>query len=408
MEGKDLSGISERDFLSRQQVIDVDKWLASERAGHDLCGTMDYCGYCVKAEMHPCAKAEFRYKMRVALDELEEEENAREETAAADAVAPVNADEKAAAAEEDREKETAPQAPVKGGAEAEEEAVSPAAEERAEETPTEGTFAAIAEEDAEEAAAALLAEGEERRADEEELLSELAATENEPFAEQESERDERSFAEEDKTEGRSFDEEDKTEQGAPAAEKSANAAPSQKTSPEEGEEGGQTAVVPDGYEEVIRYRRSFKSRLIQNEKAQDHYTELKNALSELSGIRSRLCQGCENFRVGKSRIAKINIGGKTLVLYLALDPREYEETKYRFTDVSEKKTYAETPMKLRITSARALRHAKELIADLAEKFSLANVGCIYMDYHFPYRTDEQLIAKGLIKPYKALVKKKNK
>ena len=398
MEGKDLSGISERDFLSRQQVIDVDKWLASERAGHDLCGTMDYCGYCVKAEMHPCAKAEFRYKMRVALDELEEEENAREEKAAADAVASVNADEKAAAAEEgDQEKETEPQTPVKGGAEAEEEAVSPAAEERAEETPTEGTFAAIAEEDAEEAAAALLAEGEERRADEEELLSELAATENEPFAEQESERDERSFAEE-----------DKTEQGAPAAGKSANAAPAQNTSAEEGEEGGQTAVVPDGYEEVIRYRRSFKSRLIQNEKAQDHYTELKNALSELSGIRSRLCQGCENFRVGKSRIAKINIGGKTLVLYLALDPREYEETKYRFTDVSEKKTYAETPMKLRITSARALRHAKELIADLAEKFSLANVGCIYMDYHFPYRTDEQLIAKGLIKPYKALVKKKNK
>ena len=181
--------------------------------------------------------------------------------------------------------------------------------------------------------------------------------------------------------------------------------PVRQSAAEAGPKGAQ--ALPAGYEEVTRYRRSFKARLIQNEKAQDFYTELKNALAGLSGIRSRMCQGCENFRIGKNKVAKLNIGGKTLVLYLALDPADYEDSKYRFSDVSDRRSYAETPMKLRITGVRAVKHAKELISALAEKFEVANVGCIYMDYHFPYRTDEQLISKGLIKPYKAIVKKKN-
>ena len=70
MEGKDLTAIAGSDFLARQQMLDVDKWLASERAGRDLCGTLSFCGFCVKGETNPCAKAEFRYKMREALDEL--------------------------------------------------------------------------------------------------------------------------------------------------------------------------------------------------------------------------------------------------------------------------------------------------------------------------------------------------
>ncbi len=290
MEGKDLSGISERDFFERQKVIDVEKWLASEQAGRDLCGTMHYCVFCVKAEMNPCAKAEFRGKMRDALNELESE---------------------TAAADESAERETED---ILAERSAEEEAVQALAEDRGSESVRERIRSVRADETARE--------------------------------------------------------------------------------------------IPAGYEEVTRYRRTFKSKLIQNERAQDHYTELKNALAELSGVKSRVCQGGENFRVGRNKVAVLKIAGKTLMMYLALDPCDYEDTKYRFTDVSDKKTYAETPMKVKITSARALKHAKELIADLSARLELANVGCIYMDYHFPYKTDEQLIAKGLIKPYKVLVKKK--
>ena len=302
MAGENLSAVADEEFFARQRTLDVEKWLKSERAGRDLCGSMAYCVFCVKAETHPCAKAEFRYKMRAALREIE-----------ADAAAADAAPEQTA--------------------------------------PDENTQNALREECAEE------------------IIDEVLA---------------------DKSAGKEV-----------APERAAEEIM------QDGGDKGKSAL-PEGYEEVIRLRRSFKSKLIQNAQAQDRYTELKNALAGISGIKSRLCQGCENFRIGRKKIAKMNIGGKTLVLYLALDPAEYEDTKYRFSDVSEKKTYAETPMKLRITSDRALRHAKELIEALAVKLDAANVGYVYMDYHFPYKTDEQLIAKGLIKPYKAIVKKREK
>lgn len=38
-----------------QKIIDIDKWLASEKAGRDLCGEASYCACCVKAETYPCA-----------------------------------------------------------------------------------------------------------------------------------------------------------------------------------------------------------------------------------------------------------------------------------------------------------------------------------------------------------------
>ena len=166
------------------------------------------------------------------------------------------------------------------------------------------------------------------------------------------------------------------------------------------------AEAPAGYEYVTRYRRSFKSRLIQDEKMQDFYTDLKNAFAELTGVKTRLSRHCENFRYHAERIAKLNVGGKTLTLYLALDPDRYEDTKYRYEDVSDRSTYTETPMKIRITSKRMVKYAKELLADLAQKFSITVSGCIPMDYHMKYQTDEALIKKGLIKPYQVLVKKK--
>lgn len=352
MEGKDLSGIDEREFLARQKVIDVEKWLASERAGRDLCGTMAYCGFCVKAEMNPCAKAEFRHKMRLALDELAGASENGGHAAADETVSSEEelTDEVAAAADEGENTESA-----------EEEQEGAAAEEQ---DPSLQTQDILEEESAEEIVDELLADRSEGKREDPVLAAEEVMSE------------------------------------APVEYIDAERRGDNQT------EAAEPHAVPEGYEEVIRYRRSFKARLIQNERAQDYYTELKNALAELSGVKSRLCQSAENFRIGRKRVARINIGGKTLVMYLALDPRDYEESKYRFTDVSDRKTYAETPMKLRITSARALKHAKELIEELAEKYSLANVGCIYMDYHYPYRTDEQLIEKGLIKPYKTLVKKK--
>ena len=324
-----MEAFDEKALAARQHELDVDKWLASEAAGYDLCGSFTFCARCEKFEQHPCARAEARWL----------EEQAREEEAFG---------------EEQEVTEENPE--LLTPEEAEEDAVEP--EE--------------AEEEAEDAADEAIAAAEAPAEDEEEGSEEASAAEEET------------------------EEANEDEPAADAPEEDVPAAPPA------------MAEVPAGYEFVTRYRRSFKSRLIQDEKMQDFYTDIKNAFAELTGVKARLSRHCENFRFHAGRIAKLNVGGKTLTLYLALDPQQYEDTKYRYEDVSDRKTYAETPMKVRITSKRMVKYARELLADLAQKYGITITGTIPMDYHYKYQSDEALIKKGLIKPYEVLVKKKKK
>ena len=286
MIGNNLSGITQEEFEEQQKILDVEKWLASERAGRDLCGTMPWCALCVKAEKYPCAKAKFRATMEKAMDELVDEIIEKEQK---------------------------------------------------------GKISAVPEDDAaEEANAAAVCE----LAEDEIAAADLA---------------------------RETD-----------------------------------TAVPDGYEYVLRYRRSFQSKLVQSELLQGLYTEIKNALLTLGGVRTRLCWGGENFRSGGKKIAKLTAGSKKLWLYLALDPNQCDEERYRFEDVSDIKAHRDTPVRVKITGSRSLNRAKELIAMLERTYGLADVGCIYADFRFPYKTDEQLVREGLIRPYTALVKSKAK
>lgn len=324
-----MEAFDEKALAARQHEFDVDKWLASEAAGYDLCGSFTFCARCEKFEQHPCARAEARWL----------EEQAREEEAFGEEQEVTEENPELLTSEEAEEDAAEPEAAVEEDEAAEDEEIAAA------EAPAEDE-----EEGSEEASAA--EEGTEE------------ANEDEPAA-------------------------DAPEEDVPAAPPA-------------------MAEVPAGYEFVTRYRRSFKSRLIQDEKMQDFYTDIKNAFAELTGVKARLSRHCENFRFHAERIAKLNVGGKTLTLYLALDPQQYEDTKYRYEDVSDRKTYAETPMKVRITSKRMVKYARELLADLAQKYGITITGTIPMDYHYKYQSDEALIKKGLIKPYEVLVKKKKK
>lgn len=367
-----LSGIPQEEFERLQRIIDVDKWLASERAGHDLCGTMEWCPHCIKAEIHPCAKAKFRWQLQSALEE--ETDEGQPCAAQADGCPEENAESAAEAspcAECGQEEECAEGANG-NAARADAACVNACAEPCADSAAAQDTACT----DGSCARSAFTAE--EERAAEREAAEEVAAAEAEG------------------AEACAADaprENEETEQALRAAAVEEIAAED-------------LADAPAGYEYVTRYRRSFQSKLIQNADIQDFYTELKNALLGYGGVKSRLCKGSENFRVGKERIAKFGIAGKTLSIYLALDPAEFEDSRYRFEDVSDKKSHAKTPMRLKVTSRRAVRRIKELLDLLAHRMELADVGCIYMDFHYAYRTDEYLIGKGLIKPYRALVKTK--
>ena len=353
---KDLSGISPQEFRQLQAQIDVEKWLASERAGRDLCGCMTWCVYCIKGEEYPCAKAQLREKMDQALAETVKDE-AADETAAA----------------------------------REEEAISGSA----------STDEALEEAVAEEVAATDAAER-----TEEESLQEAESS----FGDlQASVANHVNVVAAEEISSDNPGESDGKKQKSGLRDGIEDAAAAVTVSPK-GKKDCETekVAVPDGYELVTRYRRSFRARLIQSPVLQDLYTEIKNALLGLGGVKSRVGQNGENFRVGKERIAKLCVSGKTLSLYLSLAPSMYEDTKYHYEDMTDKKSHAETPMRIKITGKRTLKQAKALLRDLASKYGLASVGSFYSDFHYAYQDDAALIAKGLIRTYQVVVKKKTK
>ena len=143
----------------------------------------------------------------------------------------------------------------------------------------------------------------------------------------------------------------------------------------------------------VRYRRSFLSRYIQAESfIQDYYTEIKNELLSYKGVKSRISWSKESFKRGRVHLAKMDVKGKALYLYLALDPKALEGTKYKFTLAK-----GDCPVLLKIKSERKKKYALELIAQLMANEGLVRVEREAEDYHLPYEDNEALIERGLIK-----------
>ena len=154
----------------------------------------------------------------------------------------------------------------------------------------------------------------------------------------------------------------------------------------------------DGQVILVSYRSSFMSRLIQAETdIQDYYTVIKNTLLSYKGVKARTSWNYESFNVGRLQCAKINIKGRTLLLYLALNPADYNESKYHFTDASGKGKFDAVPMLLKVRSDRALKYAVELIEELMRVHGIEAGTAQNVDYHMPYETNEALAERDLVK-----------
>jgi hypothetical protein len=143
----------------------------------------------------------------------------------------------------------------------------------------------------------------------------------------------------------------------------------------------------------IRYRRSFLSRLIQTEDIiKDYYNEIKNELLSYKGVKARTSWSKESFKRGRIHIAKMDVKGKTLYLYLAINPAELDGTKYIISEAK-----GDCPTLLKIKGERKKKQAIELIASLMEKQGIARIERESEDYRLPYEETDALIERGLIK-----------
>lgn len=157
-------------------------------------------------------------------------------------------------------------------------------------------------------------------------------------------------------------------------------------------------IVEDDSENAMRYNRSFRARLIQSEdEVKEWYGTLKNAILSYDRVSSRISWKNESFSYRRNAVAKIFIKGKTLYLYLALNPADYAESKYKLEDVSNVSQFADTPALYKLKSEKRVRYAQELIDQICTKLGSKKLDREPVDYYEPYNSDVALIKKGLVK-----------
>ncbi|MGN0806294.1 MAG: hypothetical protein ACI4MC_04575 [Candidatus Coproplasma sp.] len=169
-------------------------------------------------------------------------------------------------------------------------------------------------------------------------------------------------------------------------------------------------ILPDGMDEesgggvdfanMMKYNRSFIARIIQGtDEQKNYYGQVKTALLSYKKVNSNIAWGAERFNKGRETIARFKIRGKTLCLYLALDPNEFETSVYHQVDVSDNKSMHGTPMMVKIKSPRGVKKAIRLIDTMLERREGVKRTIAERDYAamYPYETIEELIEDGLVK-----------
>lgn len=160
------------------------------------------------------------------------------------------------------------------------------------------------------------------------------------------------------------------------------------------------AAAEGAAEMTTRYKRSFRAKIIESaDAAKESYFALKNELLSYAGMSSQINWSNERFALAGETIARIGVRGRTLCLYLDLDPAAYPTSVYHQRAVGDTKQYEKTPMMVKVRSATALKRALQLVAVLMERVGTVPVEREPEDYseEFAFRSQEELIQEGLIK-----------
>ncbi len=132
----------------------------------------------------------------------------------------------------------------------------------------------------------------------------------------------------------------------------------------------ESTLITSKVQKAIYEKKSFAEKMLASEgEILERYDELKNILLSFKKVKSRLSNTCDTFKLGQTQIAKISTSGKSLKLYLNLEPNEVE-SRLKCKNAGHKKAYQEVPVFLRVRSPRSMKNAKYLLNQLATKFNL--------------------------------------
>lgn len=132
-----------------------------------------------------------------------------------------------------------------------------------------------------------------------------------------------------------------------------------------------TPVEATAKPKIIRI--PFTTRMLEaDDELKSAYNHIKSLLKSY-GLNNRVANGGDSFRLHRVTYCKITIAGKSLKLYLALDPKDYVDTTYPIKDASSKNICKETPLVFKVRSGLSLRRADELIRDCMDKHGLEQI-----------------------------------
>ena len=142
---------------------------------------------------------------------------------------------------------------------------------------------------------------------------------------------------------------------------------------------------------------TFEAKLILAEpEMKEFYREIAEfALSY--GVKVVRSAKRERIYLGRKLFANLTFSGKKLVVAMALNPSDYEGSKYKFKDMSETKKFASTPFVMKVTSGLKVRHIKELLTIMFEAEGIQNKNLDIKIKKIPTRSKKALIKDGLIK-----------
>ena len=128
------------------------------------------------------------------------------------------------------------------------------------------------------------------------------------------------------------------------------------------------ATVVDADGTVRKTTPNFRMRLKESsDKNREWYAAIKNLFCSQKGITYRVYKRVEKIRYQGQVIAVIGIAKRSIKLWLALKPYEYDARRYHHKDVSDKPRFVDVPLYVRVGSDRALMRAQELILALFQE-----------------------------------------
>ncbi len=167
-------------------------------------------------------------------------------------------------------------------------------------------------------------------------------------------------------------------------------------SDDEDDAADDTPAADDG---APRYILTYLAKLIQApDEVKAYYSAVKNIFLSYRGVDTRVTRAHESIFIGRVKLAKFVMRGKTLELQLALTTRDINKSKYAIEKIEKNKS--DYTCRYKLNGVRRVQYVGELIKMLMKSKGV-ELATRHKDRDFaaelPYEEIETLVEKGLAK-----------